>query len=30
LWILLPLFLDVGCLGRFVLALLGLRRRPRD
>ena len=29
LWILLPLFLDVGCLGRLVLALLGLRGRPR-
>lgn len=29
LWILLPLFLDVGCLGRFVLAALGLGGRRR-
>jgi len=29
LWILLPLFLDLGCLGRYVLALLGLGGRPR-
>jgi hypothetical protein len=27
LWILAPLFLDVYCLGRFVLALLGFARR---
>jgi hypothetical protein len=30
LWILLPLFLDLGCLGRFALALLGLGRRRHD
>lgn len=30
LWILLPLVLDVGCLGRYLLALLGLGRRRRD
>ena len=29
LWILLPLFLDGGCLGRYLLALLGIGGRPR-
>jgi hypothetical protein len=29
LWILLPLVLDLGCLGRWVLALAGLRAGPR-
>ena len=29
LWILLPLFLDAGCVGRLVFALLGLGSRPR-
>ena len=28
LWILLPFVLDVGCLGRFLLGLLGLGARP--